>query len=512
MKTNLIILCTATLLTIAACDKNAKDKQDIPADADIEMTVVDINANIENEVAQTGSFDWKNASLKMIWSALQHSDDHIMCIGYKPADETDIDNKMAYINIQDVDWKSARQQVLNLVLQSERKVNPSLSPEDLEIWKENKLPVIDVVIRNIETIKLLCRSNLIRYAEPMGYDPIAYEDNRAAQSGSTGFDGSGCGGYTGNSSLQEGTDFTTILPNTKISWNYASHNITQAWTKSTGAGIKVMVIDTGIDPDQNNFGSEFNQGYSTGRTIQKVVTLPKQTSADDGCGHGTTMSGAVAAPRGIDGNSCGIAYNCNFVICRAAKDVYIDESSEVKGVSDAYTYAGDDASVKIISMSLGRVTGNGQIKDAILYAYGKGKLMFCAGGTSFSWSSLFVGVIFPASLPQVQAITGVKDKANLVACNDCHKGKQIDFVIVMEQSENGTHQISTAVNGDVPTTVGGSSVSTADAAGIAALVWSRFPAFSREEVLNKLTTTASLYPQKNKNFGWGKLDADAATN
>jgi len=32
------------------------------------------------------------------------------------------------------------------------------------------------------------------------------------------------------------------------------------------------------------------------------------------------------------------------------------------------------------------------------------------------------------------------------------------------------------------------------------------------EVVNKLKTTASLYPNKNSNFGWGKLDADAATN
>ncbi len=203
-----------------------------------------------------------------------------------------------------------------------------------------------------------------------------------------------------------------------------------------------------------------------------------------------------AAPRGTDGNSCGVAYNCNLIICRAAFDVYIDASSEVKGVSDAYTYAADDHSVKIISLSLGRITSNGQIKDAISYAYGKDKLMFCAGGTSYSWTSGFVGVIFPASLPQVQAVTGVKNKTTLAACDDCHKGKQIDFVIVMEQSNTGMHQISTATSGDVPTTVGGSSVSTATAAGIAALVWSRFPQFTRDEVLNKLITTASLYPNK----------------
>ncbi len=516
MKTRLLLLCCAAMLiTFYSCDKNVKDKDTTPAEANDETSLMspkEINISIEAEVSATGSFEWKNATLRTVWSALKQQGDDIMCVGYKPLSEGDIDNKMASINIQSSDWKEAKQQVLNLIWQSEKKQNPSLKIEDLEVWKENKLPVVDVVIKNIETIRLLRASHFIRYVEPMGYDPLAYEDNQLTNSGGVGFGGSGCGGYDGNNNLVEGKDYSVISPNTKISWNYANHNITQAWTKSTGAGIKVMVIDTGVDPDQDNFGSGFNQGLSSGRTIQKIVTLPNQTTADDGCGHGTTMSGAVAAPRGTDGNSCGIAYNCNYLICRAAKDVYIDESSEVKGVSDAYKYAADDASVKIVSMSLGRVGSNGQIKDAINYAYGKGKLMFCAGGTSFSWTSGFVGVIFPASLAQVQAITGVKDKSTLSACEDCHKGKQIDFVIVMEQSGTGTHQISTAIEGDVPTTVGGSSVSTADASGIAALVWSRFPNFSREDVLNKLTTTASLYPKKSNNFGWGVLNADAATN
>src|ERR1051325_1464385 len=103
-------------------------------------------------------------------------------------------------------------------------------------------------------------------------------------------------------------------------------------------------------------------------------------------------------------------------ICRATRDVYIDGSSEVKGISDAYTRAADNSSIKITSMSLGRLTSSGQIKDAIQYAYGKGKLMFCAGGTSFSLTALLVGVIFPASLNEVQAITGINDRSSLTAC------------------------------------------------------------------------------------------------
>ncbi len=44
------------------------------------------------KLVKTGSFDWKNAGLATIWSALQHSD-HILSVGYKPASEGDIDNQ-----------------------------------------------------------------------------------------------------------------------------------------------------------------------------------------------------------------------------------------------------------------------------------------------------------------------------------------------------------------------------------------------------------------------------------
>ncbi len=115
-------------------------------------------------------------------------------------------------------------------------------------------------------------------------------------------------------------------------------------------------------------------------------------------------------------------------------------------------------------------------------------------------------------MDEVQAITGIKDYDDrIIVCDDCHKGKQIDFVIVMEKRFSGLHALTTAMQGDVPTIVGGSSVATATSAGIAALVWSRFPNFTREEVVNKLVTTSSEYPRKKTYTGWGRLNADLAT-
>jgi hypothetical protein len=317
-------------------------------------------------------------------------------------------------------------------------------------------------------------------------------------------------------------DYINILPATKQSWNYQYHHIPKAWTKTTGAGVKVFFIDTGCEFDQENLGTSFNQGYSTGRSIEKVVTLPRSTflgintgpveTPDDGCGHGTSMAGACAAPRGIDGNTVGVAYNCNLITCRAAEDVFIEDSRESKGVADAFVNAGNRSDVKIISMSLGRVTTSSQIKDAIAFAYGKGKLIFCAAGTSFSWTSGWYGVIFPATLPQVNAVTGVYENDFNTSCASCHDGAETDFTVVMEKSTNAKFPLSLAMQGNIPSIVGGSSVSTATTAGIAALVWSKFPTLSRDVILNKLIQSSSNYPVRNTQLGWGNINADMATN
>ncbi len=501
------VLCGSVLLT--ACKKTAVNNVDDTS----AMSRTSMDAFIRSAIQKDHKFEWNSAPVNMIWSALNESD-HILSVGYKPAGETNIEDRLHLINIHSNEWVAAKNELLELILASEKEMDPTLKMDQLVQWNESYLPVVDVYVRNQATIQLLRASKIVRYAEPMGYEP-GKEQNRISSS-------SGCGSNVAEAGLQEGVDFTTILPNAKQSWNYGFHKIPNAWAKSTGAGVKVFIIDTGSEFDQENLGSAFNQGNSSGRTIERIVTLPRATflgfptgpveTADDGCGHGTSMAGACAAPRGIDGASCGVAYNAKLVTCRAAEDVLLDDSREVKGASDAFVNAANRADVKIISMSMGRMTSSSQMSDAIKYAYGKGKLMFVAAGTSFSWTSSWYGVIFPAYMTQVNAVTGVRDNQFGNTCTSCHNGVETDFTIVMEKAINERHPLTLAMSGDAPSTVGGSSVSTATAAGIAALVWSRFPALTRDQVLNKLIATSANYPVRNSSLGWGNLNADAATN
>ena len=475
------------------------------------VTKASIDSYITSTMKVNNDFKWAYANDEIVWSALNQSD-KILSIGYKPAGwtSTDVTTNIQKINIQSKQWQEIKKQILELVWEEEQKSRPNLKIEDLEVWPEKYLPVVCVSAQNLSTIKKLRQSQLVRYVEPIGYQYIA-----EAQNSVFGFGCSSASVYSGN--LLPGIDYNLISPSVKASWNYSYHNIESGWSVSSGKGIKVMVIDTGCSLSQENLNTSFNQGESFGRTVEHLVTLPKKTffnisygsneTPHDICGHGTVMSGVVAGPRGVDGSTCGVAYNCDLVTVRAAADVIIFESREAKGVADAFNMAANRADIKIISMSMGYPFYISQVADAVKNAADHGKLIFCAAGTSSKWTN-WSRVVFPASMPEVNAVTGIQDNLK-VRCDICHEGPQVDFVVVMEKSSNKLNALSLAMDGDSPAIVGGSSVATASMAGMAAMVWSKFSNKSAADILGILKAS-SVNPDNNPNWGAGLLKMDKA--
>ena len=501
-------------ISLCACTGENATNESLTPNPSTPISRSELDLTIFKTLQNTGKFEWSSVSNVMVWSALTQSD-KVLSVGYKPENEGDINAKIHLIDINSNEWKSAREKVLDIVFEEESKTNSSLKRADLEVFEESVLPVIDLKVSNLSTIERLRSSKLVRYAEPMGYETRTSGDAKSKVNSD-----SGCGSNSAETGLS-GSDYTTVAPNAKASWNYTYHNVSQAWTKSTGSGAKMVIIDTGCSSSQENLGSTFNQGSSSGRTVEKLVTLPRPTflgiptgpteTSNDACGHGTSMQGAAAGPRGTDGNTVGIAYNANLISIRAAQDVFLDESRESKGVADAFTLAGNRTDVRVISMSLGNIISSGQVADGVRYAYGKGKMIFCAGGTSFGWTAGWAGVIFPASMTEAIAVTGIKDNLT-TRCENCHEGSDIDFVVVMEKASGGRKPLSLAMSGDIPSTVGGSSVATAETAAMATLIFSKYPSLTRDQVFNRMKQNSSYYPSRNGNFGWGRVNIDAALN
>ena len=58
-----------------------------------------------------------------------------------------------------------------------------------------------------------------------------------------------------------------------LPWSFDAHNIPQAWNHSTGSGITVAIVDTGLSPQQAWMNQYFNDGYSS-----DIVTIERSES------------------------------------------------------------------------------------------------------------------------------------------------------------------------------------------------------------------------------------------
>jgi hypothetical protein len=456
-----------------------------------------VDGYVKELYTANGDFRWESADFKMLWSAIQYGDQTV-AIGYQPAEYVGLENSIYRIRIQQGAWKEVHDALIDFI-QSE------LSQRGLESeWRailvedDPILPIITVKLTDRHVLTALRNLKNVRYLEPLDY---AHED-LATEERST----SGCSVST---FALNSADYTTTAPNAVLPWNFGLMNIPSAWNSAQGQGITIGVIDAGLSSSQALLGSEFNNGASNiGRTVTTDYTFG--SSAYSTCSHGTAMSGLAVGARNNLGATTGVAYKSNLHFIRGCEDVVLDRSVERTGLKNALVKMGNRADVKVISMSIGTPFYSSVIEDGVNYAWGAGKMMMAAAGTSFSWTSWW-GVVYPAALSRCVAITGVKE--NFGTCASCHDGSEVDFTVTMERSSNSSRNtLSLNTSGYAAKYIGGSSSATAMASGIAAMVWSVNPSRTREQVYQNLLTTSQYYPNPNGSRGYGNLNAGAAVS
>ena len=508
MKNYLLIAIVAIAMLFSACSDDTNAELQPSGNPQEPLTKSEIDQFVYSQLEKTGEFWWSAADDQLLWSAAVRSDS-MVSIGYQPADEKDLNSRIHLIDIQEEKWATVRQNLIDFIVTETNRAFPgkNYTAQDLmPFGEEAVLPFFDIKIFDKNILAKLRQMPEVRYADAIGY---ITEDMEVVYRSD-----SGCDAEPDNVASSE---YTTVSPNAKVPWNFYSMNIPSAWSRSQGAGVSIALIDTGTSKDQPKLNSQFSSGESTGRSITRLGTYVSGwfTSTPDGpddrCGHGTQMAGLLAAPRTSSGSTVGVAYKSNLVAIRAVADVVILGSSETNGVSNAVRIAADRSDVKVLSMSIGSIFSSGQISDAIRYAYNKGKLIFAAAGTSTSFTT-WVGIVFPATMAETVAVTGVKEGTPIVKCDVCHVGSKVEFVAVMQRRTNSNTSLTLAMYSDTPTTIGGSSAATATTAGIAALVWATNLSQTRSQVLDKMRRAASLYPSRSSDFGYGIVNANTAAN
>ena len=454
-----------------------------------------LDDHILSVLQSANGFQWDWMDLKTIWSALQ-TEGGLLAIGYKPAGEGDVSGKLHSIRVGSGEWKAVHDALLEFIREELSKTSGAdVAIEDFLVEDDPVLPVITVRLTDKQLLTKLASLENIRYLEPLGYWPAQVPRST-----------SGC---SGSSTVVNTADYISTLPAALQPWNYALHQVPGAWNNAQGSGMTIGVIDAGLSSTQSLLGSMFNNGYSNvGRVVTTDYTFG--TSAFTNCTHGTSMAALALGPRNNLGAPSGVAYKSNLHFIRAAEDVVLDLSSEISAVKSAFVKMGNRQSVKIISLSMGTPFGSSVLKDGVDYAYGKGKIIFAAAGTSFGLTSWW-GVIYPAAYSSCLAVTGVKESGG--RCSSCHDGGAVIYTITMERDvDNSRNTLSLKPSGYAPAYVGGSSCATAMAAGIAATVWSAKPTMTRAQLQTCLTNTSQFYPTRTSTKGYGNLNASAAVN
>lgn len=173
--------------------------------------------------------------------------------------------------------------------------------------------------------------------------------------------------------------YATTTPNDpyyKYQWNFKSPygiNVEPAWSLSTGRGVIVAVIDTGVKktaPDLAN--TKILSGYDF---------VNRDTNPDDDNGHGTHVTGTIAQSTNNGIGVAGVAYGCTIM---PVKVLNSRGSGTLSQLVDGIYYASNNGA-QVISMSLGfppSVTEESLIPlgNAIHSAYSKNIVIVAAAG------------------------------------------------------------------------------------------------------------------------------------
>jgi subtilisin family serine protease len=259
-------------------------------------------------------------------------------------------------------------------------------------------------------------------------------------------------------------------------------------SKSTydGTGIKVCVLDTGLDLNHPDFA---------GRTIVSSSFIPGQT-AQDGHGHGTHTAGTAAGTqKPASGPRYGVAYNASLYVGKVLSDAGTGVGGSVlAGMNWAIANKCD-----VISMSIQTQVGEQPIyTQAGQKALDAGLLVIAAAGNKSSRPGTINPTSAPANSPTVVAVAGVDSSLNMYVGSNGGK---------IEIAGPGVDVLSSVPMPGQYGTKTGTSMATPHVSGIAAL-WAQSDATFRGKALwSALTGGAKSMSQPASDVGAGLVQA-----
>ncbi|HYT37865.1 MAG TPA: S8 family serine peptidase [Acidimicrobiia bacterium] len=166
-------------------------------------------------------------------------------------------------------------------------------------------------------------------------------------------------------------------------WGLARIGAEKAWTRTTGSGVRIGIVDTGADLKHEDLAGKVVESIScvgSGGDAAKC-----QGSAQDDQGHGTHVSGIAAAIKDNGKGIAGVAPDAQLVVAKVLGSQGTGQGSDVIGGIKWVV----DHGAKVVNLSLGdpaqaigALVSENELTEGVNYAWGHGAIPVIAAGNS----------------------------------------------------------------------------------------------------------------------------------
>ena len=194
----------------------------------------------------------------------------------------------------------------------------------------------------------------------------------------------------------------------QIGWNITAFDLPNTWNVTQGEGVKIAVLDTGVDLDHPDLVENLLPG---------INLINRKKPPEDDNQHGTHVAGIIVAQNN-DIGMVGIAPKAKVI---PVKILDSKGSGDFGIVAEGIRWAADHGA-DIISMSLGSPRPLAVVRKAIQYAETKGVPVFCAAGNAGETREIF----YPGNYPETIAIGSIDENFNRSKFSNT--GANLDFM------------------------------------------------------------------------------------
>ncbi|WP_456845005.1 S8 family serine peptidase, partial [Cellulomonas sp. P5_C6] len=279
-------------------------------------------------------------------------------------------------------------------------------------------------------------------------------------------------------------------PLLSYTWPYMDlTRMPRAWDVSTGSGVVVAVLDTGVSATHEDL---------TGSVLPGIDLVDGDSDATDEHGHGTLVAGIVAAHGNNGKGIAGTAYGAKILPVRVLDETGNGNDETIaEGISWAVAHGAD-----VINLSLGGPEVAPLLRSAIVSAVAAGVVVVAAAGNDGTETPFFPAAYAP-DIDGLLAVGATDDDGALTSFSSWG-----DWVSL---TAPGWSIVGPALDGGYASG-SGTSFAAPQVSGTAALVLAHAPTRTPAQVEAALVSTARDAGPRGVDdyYGSGVLDAAAA--